>query len=420
MRTFEDNQALVDIISEIDFLSKVPELVIEQCIIKLYDLLNNLPLDEMDFLPRLTFLNRLLDDCYKNQSPKKVTSAVLIRWDVTENNYLTRVGIDAEGNYSSVNAHTFDPDGIIGDLSATMMCRAVVLEYITRLYPYSTPLTILDTHIRTRSEKSMIFSLVANRLLDAYDIDNLEEYEWEQLVKAAEDTQTLKTREHTMKIMIYIKDKVDKLESNKKDKVPKWVNRLEEETEAMYKNTISTLTTEEIAKNAEIIQAFLERCETIKDKKDDNEESMEAEDVADICASLSGNINKEAIDSSRYYGPVNAILGFDCISRSGPCRMFTCVCREFDNFEEELLLPDDVLENPENFWFMGECLVCKKNISKFWHAVRFPVSGGGWEGCYCSFECIDKVDTRIVDDRDNIRISQIENIIKENGIFDRN
>jgi hypothetical protein len=99
--------------------------------------------------------------------------------------------------------------------------------------------------------------------------------------------------------------------------------------------------------------------------------------------------------------------------------MFYCVCREFDEDEEEVLLPEEVLEEAQEMWFTGKCETCEIKIPTYRYAVRFPVSGGGWEGCYCSFDCIRKTQRRPVFDRDLTLISTMKNIIHEIGIYER-
>lgn len=49
---------------------------------------------------------------------------------------------------------------------------------------------------------------------------------------------------------------------------------------------------------------------------------------------------------------------------------------------------DGTVESGE--WFTGFCdyYKCINLIRRRWHAVRIPVIAGGWQGCYCSFDCI--------------------------------
>lgn len=86
----------------------------------------------------------------------------------------------------------------------------------------------------------------------------------------------------------------------------------------------------------------------------------------------------------RIMGPRNAIPSDD--NKDGGERMLTCNVYDFD--EEE---------NEEYNWFLGFCLNCGLRIRRLTHALRLPVLGGGWKGCYCSPECalkqIDLEDT---------------------------
>jgi len=56
-------------------------------------------------------------------------------------------------------------------------------------------------------------------------------------------------------------------------------------------------------------------------------------------------------------------------SRYGGCRMLLCECLEKD-------------------WFKGYCQFCLQKIEKRRFAVRKPSDNGGWEGCYCSINCV--------------------------------
>lgn len=77
--------------------------------------------------------------------------------------------------------------------------------------------------------------------------------------------------------------------------------------------------------------------------------------------------------------------------RWGGCRMMTCY--EFENFDEltgEVI--DEDIDEDERFdlveWFRGSCDKCLKKIREKHHAVRMPLVGGGWIGCYCSWKCV--------------------------------
>lgn len=74
----------------------------------------------------------------------------------------------------------------------------------------------------------------------------------------------------------------------------------------------------------------------------------------------------------------------DICSKYGGCRMFTCV--EYEAYNAE----DDVVD-PEPDWFTGRCIAPRcthPKIENRYYAVRKPLTGGGWFGCYCSWACV--------------------------------
>lgn len=101
-------------------------------------------------------------------------------------------------------------------------------------------------------------------------------------------------------------------------------------------------------------------------------------------------------DLHRIYGPCNphnnvVFTDDDICSKFGGCRMMTCYQFELDDLDESEV--DITQENPAFFeiWWTnaeGRCQKCSKPILKKCHAVRQPLIGGGWKGCYCSVMCM--------------------------------
>lgn len=94
-------------------------------------------------------------------------------------------------------------------------------------------------------------------------------------------------------------------------------------------------------------------------------------------------------DIARVYGPVNPYSDTDFSVLTTPegepdtdliyggARMFTDMSIEYD-YDNDRPLED---------WFRGYCLQCSRRIRSYHHAVRVPRLGGGWLGCYDSWEC---------------------------------
>lgn len=72
--------------------------------------------------------------------------------------------------------------------------------------------------------------------------------------------------------------------------------------------------------------------------------------------------------------------------RYGGHRMLLCVCQANIDEDGEPLFEDLELV----VWFTGRCDFCNRLIRELHHALRLPVTSGGWRGCYCSPDCLIK------------------------------
>lgn len=122
-------------------------------------------------------------------------------------------------------------------------------------------------------------------------------------------------------------------------------------------------------------------------------------------------------------GPSNPLVGTMYIDntnicfRYGGCRMYHCNCFEYNNEEKE-----DLPYYPNiPTWFKGYCEVCQKEIIKRIYSVRQPLTGGGWLGTYCSWDCLKKKDNGAVldDEMTKILIRRAEEDLNEINIIDR-
>lgn len=96
------------------------------------------------------------------------------------------------------------------------------------------------------------------------------------------------------------------------------------------------------------------------------------------------------------YGPVNSSYScslvidknHECLKYGG-CRMLLCnEYPEKDIFGEQIDLTAKTVIVTN--WFKNKCNECNKKIRQKNHALRLPLYYGGWQGCYCSFECLEK------------------------------
>ena len=82
------------------------------------------------------------------------------------------------------------------------------------------------------------------------------------------------------------------------------------------------------------------------------------------------------------YGASNPLVNQDLTldtpsAKYGGCRMFLC---DLFDYNEEY----DYIED----WFLGYCEECLLKIRYRHYAVRMPREHGGWQGCFCSWKCV--------------------------------
>ena len=92
-----------EILEEVKLLSSAPIEIREKCNIRLLNMLNKIELDNLLVTKRLTILCKIIDTARRCHTPKDIMDTILRRWDPTQGGKM-------------------DPDGILGDLSATYIC----------------------------------------------------------------------------------------------------------------------------------------------------------------------------------------------------------------------------------------------------------------------------------------------------------
>lgn len=391
-------------------------------------LIGVIQLDDKDFLKIFEILVKWID-FFRNQKVDNpfLLSSLLLKWSNDD-----------------------DFEGVIGDLAANLVCSNENLRYIVDVLEDEISIVgILDVHIRTRYGTCMVFSLVCERLLKAFGRTNLEEYEWEHLIETVEevkncfeyDPKFLSRQKYSVTrdnrdVLVYIESKQKELSHNILAKVPKWVSLKEGETEHCYKDKFLGNVSEKDEEELEKIKEFLEantKYKILKEKESLEKENPESSDsldsdipfaetnpneVAEVFIALKENSNEYPEDGfpvERFYGPVNAILGRECCLLNSPCRMFYCVCREIDEYED---VESNNLSNDPQEWFLGKCQECERKIEKFRHTIRFPIDGGGWLGCFCGFPCMIKSRIRPIYDNDDLRLKEISKILHRFGVTD--
>lgn len=264
--------------------------------------------------------------------------------------------------------------------------------------------------------KSSQYNIIATKILRAFDIDKLSKEQMDQLILITKDT-----KEYDM-VYDFIRNKYGQDEVASK---PKWVSKEEGED-------LSLLEKVSVGKNSEDMRVYFDTVSKMFDLNIEDEENRELDEetlnlikeknedkenafMAYLSGVSEGEIVKEKEDEARrefrVWGPINR-GNYDCSfapGGEGPCRMMYCNCREGIEGEDY---------NEDIDWFHGKCDVCKKSITNRSHAIREPKVGGGWQGCYCSEECMTK-EREIEDKKADILIRNALRSLNEYGIMDR-
>jgi hypothetical protein len=109
-------------------------------------------------------------------------------------------------------------------------------------------------------------------------------------------------------------------------------------------------------------------------------------------------------------GEENIEIGIESPCGIFGCRMMTCDCQndaDFDNVQA-YDIPLTVLG-----WFGGACLTCAQHLASPAHALRYPVRGGGFSGCYCSNDCV--MQAVFVHEKDDVEYSEVEDKTERAG-----
>lgn len=124
----------------------------------------------------------------------------------------------------------------------------------------------------------------------------------------------------------------------------------------------------------------------------------------------------------REFGPVNTMhsiksedhdITHPC-GKFGGCRMFTCTEFEDDDGNLDIM----AIEEHTMFidWWRKYCDQCHHRILKKHYSVRLPLLGGGWKGCFCSFDCMKQNSN---DTTTNVMIGRIMEQLETIGIRER-
>ncbi len=393
---------------------------------------------KMDYESRINLLIELLQFQFENY---------VLNTDSDKNLYIINEIVSC---WSNDDSDIEAIEGVIGDLAGTYNCPKKILKFLVQSsYKHLNPTMILETHIRTRGDEGFVFSYVAERILEAYEIDNLPESDWSILydiidirgVENPEDLEYIK-----LKSSLNFKNEASESKTLKK---PKWIlSSGPQVSEAKLGSKAFKLNSSDLDLKSEINKYI--HPEEIKSRKIEFSESevlvapLTRDEVIKNFKALGFCHFNSPSESSildeliRRYGPINEIEDIECSShpmnsdsksidtgtekKGFPCQMLYCMCRETDELGTETF---ETFEAPDgndgNFvsWFNGICIECHCKIKKLEHAVRFPVEDGGWIGCFCGFECMKKSEIRPMYKSDMHRINEVHKILDEIGIYEK-
>lgn len=313
----------------------------------------------------------------------------------------------------------FDPTGNM-DKIIIYICRNYLASRETTKYLVKECNTLSDIIymlvLLFTEKKDSSYQLVAENLLFCYDYE-LTNKDVEYLEDRLTSEFSVNTDEEIDNIYSYLKSK---RKFDKEDyKPPSWVSVQEGENISLLATVPTGFDedTGEEVKFDEIIESansFFFQMLPRKDRYDEDRSIFSINDLPEniresmktFLKASSGSKSKGYGMSERVWGPKNSFEVRECMSGpegNGPCRMLLCHC----------LLPEG------ETWFNGKCDVCQNFIMDRSHALRFPSAGGGWEGCYCSFECMTENGMRTLTKEENILIGIIKENIERFGIMDR-
>jgi hypothetical protein len=401
----------------------------EEAKVPLVEALQVLAVKDLDFDHSIKLLLHLVSHCYRCKSDPEVLRLVLSAWCADDNNI----------------------DGVIADLAAMIFVPAKVLTYVCQtLSERSTLYDLLETVVQTRQGPSIGFAIIADRLIAAFN-ETPEIEVWNNLLEVAK----VAGKTDDTDVVQYLKERIG--QTRPPVKRPKWVNVLPNEnrsllqtvsggqtpseellekiTSRLHQSIITSESSDDVETEdttpappqphiEDMVETYIatsvpEELETL------NESSGQNTATEIIMASLPLSGLKESLNATpdvagraeRLWGPVNAIIGRDCSSNNGPCRMLSCVCRDLDQALDEELEPQSGMNNEA--WFVGKCDGCRRTIINISYALRFPVTNGGWVGCFCSWRCLQARPPRPIFAEESTAIARVKAVIEQFGIYDR-
>jgi hypothetical protein len=309
---------------------------------------------------------------HKNDASRDIVTSVMSQWDMSDG----------------------APDNSFITAAENFVCSNEDLRFLVKRLETLSDIRYMINQVMD----NISFGQVMNRLLYAYE-DRMTNDDLLDL-KEHMDVYESKTKRKFPSVMSYIERNM-KLKARK----PDYVSIKEGETKAYLKN---------VSMGLDMEQKEVFMSQMIYESKKLNIKGDMSKFIDMFASSMSDIVDKDnSFDKSfRVWGPENRFKTRDCSGNpegKGPCRMFTCLCRDSEENDGEIM----------NDWFSGKCDHCNRRIVDVSHAVRYPHKDGGWKGCYCCFYCVSQLPPYQTNKEDNVRMKRIEAKIKDIGIMDR-
>lgn len=319
-----------------------------------------------------------------------------------------------------------DPDDIspvIGRLFGLVSCDISTLKSIVDRYPEITPLEIVESQLHSNI---VSVNFILQRFDEIYGSDIMGRNEVNYLLSKSVDDEGKDTI-----ITNFLRSRFSTID-NVRPK-PEWVSIASNETSQLLNWTLWTVVESESlcpyvpTYNSGTTQALSRLInDNLADYKisDSDGGKVSFDDLEDMATAIV-NVSEEKCEikypgnPDRMFGPMNRLINSDCISGiiRGGCRMLTCRCKDYDRELDEY--DDYSAPRSPDGWFNGECNYCNWKIRDISYALRYPLIGGAFYGCYCSEDCMFSAHPSNEDAASEFVLSAILDKISVNGIIDR-
>ena len=263
------------------------------------------------------------------------------------------------------------------------------IKYVVQNSESLSDIRYMMTQIVETPSFGQIFNTLMRAYEDNFDVDDLVELKNYMLEYESKTNYKITTAIEFVEVMI-----------NEYAEKPSWVSILDGESNSLLHTTPSGL---DLEAKASVMEKVRKEAKKLKATPEIDQA------MAFFESTISDNLaeNDSFTKSFRVWGPENRYMDRECPSNKdmkGGCRMFTCMCRE---------------EEDSNEWFTGRCDVTNKRIKNISHAIRYPVKGGGWKGCFSSFKAMLEDPPYQMNGEDHVRVKQLRLNLSNYGVMDR-